>query len=504
MSGVYATIEKKPNGTYALNYVLVRRFNARLHQSLNYLLRAPERTRAAKCLNVLKDAIRDCVYIGEAEVCFSNDRGFPFAFGDTRREYLVWSLDGKSIFCVPDSLLLEEAGEEYEDSGTRTFKTRETAEDFVFTHYYVRGEVSLLWDLDANTFTWFTGEGYSIRAYNFKTGRYESCRRVTYSFEQMANPMIEKVGTGESRRDKESKIIPLSEVRSLTPAKGEVYACISDPENAINYTAQRRDDGPAVTVTGSVFAISTPRGKQDFQGLTYIATLDRRFGFDTWVYKLMQDGKQVWRGSYTPEIEGYGGNEALEGLYATVSEYDPLFITKDMTKGLPYRDPLTVFIEKLYSSYGGDHPNVANFVDVLKQVKARRIDAPSVAEFVRRLLSTYRAIESSRTQKDRERYANSRFGAVKLHGNIELIVSGTRNSEALIRNAVAACTYQDVAAIPVCKHARNGKMRDLVFPTEKLEILLYTKEGYSQSTIALLLGIPVKQVAEFQQAMANR
>lgn len=42
MSGVYATIEKKPNGTYALNYVLVRRFNARLHQSLNYLLRAPE------------------------------------------------------------------------------------------------------------------------------------------------------------------------------------------------------------------------------------------------------------------------------------------------------------------------------------------------------------------------------------------------------------------------------------------------------------------------------
>lgn len=175
-----------------------------------------------------------------------------------------------------------------------------------------------------------------------------------------------------------------------------------------------------------------------------------------------------------------------------------------MTKGLPYTDPLTVFIEKLYSSYGGDHPNVANFVDVLKQVKARRIDAPSVAEFVRRLLSTYRAIESSRTQKGRERYANSRFGAVKLRGNIELIVSGTRNSEALIRNAVAACTYQDVAAIPVCKHARNGKMRDLVFPTEKLEILLYTKEGYSQSTIALLLGIPVKQVAEFQRAMANR
>ena len=50
MSGVYATIEKKPNGTYALNYVLARRFNARLHQSLNYLLRAPRTNTGSKML----------------------------------------------------------------------------------------------------------------------------------------------------------------------------------------------------------------------------------------------------------------------------------------------------------------------------------------------------------------------------------------------------------------------------------------------------------------------
>ena len=491
MSGVYATIEKKPNGTYALNYVLVRRFNARLHQSLNYLLRAPERTRAAKCLNVLKDAIRDCVYIGEAEVCFSNDRGFPFAFGDTRREYLVWSLDGKSIFCVPDSLLLEEAGEEYEDSGTRTFKTRETAEDFVFTHYYVRGEVSLLWDLDANTFTWFTGEGYSIRAYNFKTGRYESCRRVTYSFEQMANPMIEKVGTGESRRDKESKIIPLSEVRSLTPAKGEVYACISDPENAINYTAQRRDDGPAVTVTGSVFAISTPRGKQDFQGLTYIATLDRRFGFDTWVYKLMQNGKQVWRWSHTPKIDGHDGDVFLEGLYTTVATYDPDDMTEKMTKGLYYNDPHAVFNEKIDFPYG--YRQVMDFIDMLNRRNPDAADMPPVAKFVNLLTATYRDIEEAETQEDRDRHADRCF-TVKRDGRLGMILGGARDIQARITEALAVCGYQDVLYVPVRAHSQEPKM----------EALLYTKEGYSQPTIALLLGVTVKQVAALQRSMADK
>ena len=481
-------IEKKPNGTYALNYVLVRRFNARLHQSLNYLLRAPERTRAAKCLNVLKDAIRDCVYIGEAEVCFSNDRGFPFAFGDTRREYLVWSLDGKSIFCVPDSLLLEEAGEEYEDSGTRTFKTRETAEDFVFTHYYVRGEVSLLWDLDANTFTWFTGEGYSIRAYNFKTGRYESCRRVTYSFEQMANPMIEKVGTGESRRDKESKIIPLSEVRSLTPAKGEVYACISDPENAINYTAQRRDDGPAVTVTGSVFAISTPRGKQDFQGLTYIATLDRRFGFDTWVYRLMQDGKQVWRTSIP--ADSYDGikSSLLEGLCATVISLVKYPPSKEMYKGLYYNDLDHVFESKILRTV--ETSLYRHLMEKTAPYGQKRISG-----LTKLLKDTLHRVDSAKNTEERKRLM-ARLVAYDPQADEFTLIPGGKEEvfrEGGPKKGWFYFTYSVIVAAPV--FVPEFDEGDLVSSVQ-----VYTKEGYSQETIALLLGMTVKQVADIQKA----
>ena len=38
----------------------------------------------------------------------------------------------------------------------------------------------------------------------------------------------------------------------------------------------------------------------------------------------------------------------------------------------------------------------------------------------------------------------------------------------------------------------------------KMEALLYTKEGYSQPTIALLLGVTVKQVAALQRSMADK
>jgi len=37
-----------------------------------------------------------------------------------------------------------------------------------------------------------------------------------------------------------------------------------------------------------------------------------------------------------------------------------------------------------------------------------------------------------------------------------------------------------------------------------MEALLYTKEGYSQPTIALLLGVTVKQVAALQRSMADK
>ena len=75
-----------------------------------------------------------------------------------------------------------------------------------------------------------------------------------------------------------------------------------------------------------------------------------------------------------------------------------------------------------------------------------------------------------------------------------MILSGARNAEARMQSAVAVCSYRDVLAVSVRAHGQEPKM----------EALLYTKEGYSQPTIALLLGVPVKQVAALQRSMADK
>lgn len=364
----------------------------------------------------------------------------------------------------------------------------------MFTHNHVQDAVSLLWDLDANTFTWFTeGEYYSIRAYNFATGQYKFCCRVTYSFEQMKAPEIEDVEFDGRFSGKD--IIPLfgdsSSPSEEGPEKGETYTPAHLPGETINYTAQRHDDGPATTVTGSIYSVSTPRVTRNFQGLTYTAVLDTRFGFDTWVYKLIKDGKQVWRWSHTPKIDGHDGDVFLEGLYTAVATYDPDDMTEKMTKGLLYNDPHAVFDEKIDFPYG--YRQVMDFIDMLNRRNPDAADMPPVAKFVNLLTATYRDIEEAETQEDRDRHADRCF-TVKRDGRLGMILGGARDIQDRIREALAFCSYQDVLYVPVRAHSQEPKM----------EALLYTKEGYSQPTIALLLGVTVKQVAALQRSMADK
>lgn len=75
-----------------------------------------------------------------------------------------------------------------------------------------------------------------------------------------------------------------------------------------------------------------------------------------------------------------------------------------------------------------------------------------------------------------------------------MILGGARDIQARITEALAVCSYQDVVSVPVRAHGQEPKM----------EALLYTKEGYSQPTIALLLGVTVKQVAALQRSMADK
>lgn len=490
--GVYATIQKKPDGTYVVEHVNVQ-WALHLHHALNYILRDPERLRAEDCLRVLKDGIRDCVHVGAVEVLADDYKYLDSSLKDAHSEHTVWSLDKKDVFCVEGVLLAEEPGLG-QIGKARTFKTRKAAEKFVFTHDHVQDAVSLLWDLDANTFTWFTeGDYYSIRAYNFATGQYEFCCRVTYSFEQMKAPEIEKVEF--FGRSSSKDIIPLfgesSSPSEEGPEKGETYTPAHLPGETINYTMQRHDDGPATTVTGSIYSVSTPRVTRNFQGLTYTAVLDTRFGFDTWVYKLMQNGKQVWRWSHTPKIDGQDGDVFLEGLHTAVATYDPDDMTEKMTKGLLYNDPHAVFDEKIDFPYG--YRQVMDFIAMLNLRNPDAADMPPVAKFVNLLTATYRDIEAAETQEDRERHADRCF-TVKRDGRLGMILGGARDIQARISEALAVCSYQDVVSVPVRAHGQEPKM----------EALLYTKEGYSQPTIALLLGVTVKQVAALQRSMADK
>ena len=442
-----------------------------------------------KVLDVLLKVIKDCESIHAITECSAEEAEAPDDWA------ALFTEDKKQKLLVANMRLSSDVPAFERDFDERVFDSRQEALDAIYNHYSpVLMSKNLLWDLDANTFTWFTeGDYYSIRAYNFATRQYAFCCRVTYSFEQMKAPEIE--GVEFFGRSSSKDIIPLfgdsSSPSEEGPEKGETYTPAHLPGETINYTMQRHDDGPATTVTGSIYSITTPRVRRDFQGLTYTAVLDTRFGFDTWVYKLMQNGKQVWRWSHTPKIDGQDGDMFLEGLYTTVATYDPDDMTEKMTKGLLYNDPHAVFNEKIDFPYG--YRQVMDFIDMLNRRNPDAADMPPVAKFVNLLTATYRDIEEAETQEDRDRHADRCF-TVKRDGRLGMILGGARDIQARIREALAVCSYQNVVSVPVRAHGQEPKM----------EALLYTKEGYSQPTIALLLGVTVKQVAALQRSMADK
>lgn len=489
--GVYATIQKNPEtGEYVLEHVTVQ-WALHLHHVLNYLLQDPERTQADKCLNVLKNVIRDCGHISAIEYLQDDYKYFEQSVDETRSEYLVYSRDKKECFCVGGAELLKDTPKEYRFSVSKVFKTRKAAEKFVFTHDHVQDAVSLLWDLDANTFTWFTeGDYYSIKAYNFATGQYKFCCRVTYSFEQMKAPEIEDVEFDGRFSGKD--IIPLfgdsSSPSEEGPEKGETYTPAHLPGETINYTMQRHDDGPATTVTGSIYSVSTPRTMRTFQGLTYMAVLDTRFGFETWLYKLMQDGKQVFRmsvdGGWYQDFE----QPVLEGLCSVVRNFVECPPTRDMYKGLYYNDLNHVFESKIFKNV--DTAFYRHLMEAPGPYRLKR-----VSRLTRLLKLTLQDVESAKDAKERKHHME-RLIAYNPQADEFIPIYGGKKQvfrEGGPKKDWSYFSYSVIASTPV--FAAEFEDGDLVSSTQ-----LYTKEGYSQETIALLLGMTVKQVADIQKA----
>lgn len=483
--GIYATINQRKDGKTLVRIVEVGD-TVHSYDSIHHMMSLPQQGwDPYKVLDVLLKVIKDCESIHAITEC-------PAEEAEAHDDWAAFfTEDKKQKLLVANMRLSSDVPAFERDFDERVFDSREEALDAIYNHYSpVLRSKNLLWDMDANTFTWFTeGDYYSIKAYNFATGQYKFCCRVTYSFEQMKAPEIEDVEFDGRFSGKD--IIPLfgdsSSPSEEGPEKGETYTPAHLPGETINYTMQRHDDGPATTVTGSIYSVSRPRVTRNFQGLTYTATLDTRFGFDTWVYKLMQNGKQVWRWSHTPKIDGHDGDVFLEGLYTAVATYDPDDMTEKMTKGLYYNDPHAVFNEKIDFPYG--YRQVMDFIAMLNLRNPDAADMPPVAKFVNLLTATYRDIEEAETQEDRERHADRCF-TVKRDGRLGMILGGARDIQARITEALAVCSYQNVVSVPVRAHGQEPKM----------EALLYTKEGYSQETIALLLGMTVKQVADIQKA----
>lgn len=489
--GVYATIQKNPEtGEYVLEHVTVQ-WALHLHHVLNYLLQDPERTQADKCLNVLKNVIRDCEHISAVEYLQDDYKYFEQSVDETHSEYLVYSRDKKECFCVGGAERSKDLPKEYRHSVSKVFKTRKAAEKFIFTHNHVQDAVSLLWDLDANTFTWFTeSEYYSIRAYNFATGQYKFCCRVTYSFEQMKAPEIEDVEFDGRFSGKD--IIPLfgdsSSPSEEGPEKGETYTPAHLPGETINYTMQRHDDGPATTVTGSIYSVSTPRVTRNFQGLTYTATLDTRFGFDTWLYKLMQDGKQVFRmsvdGGWYQDFE----QPVLEGLCDVVRHFVECPPTRDMYKGLYYNDLDHVFESKIFKNV--DTAFYRHLMETLGPYRLKR-----VSRLTRLLKLTLQDVESAKDAKERKHHME-RLIAYNPQADEFIPIYGGKKQvfrEGGPKKDWSYFSYSVIVSTPV--FAAEFEDGDLVSSAQ-----LYTKEGYSQETIALLLGMTVKQVADIQKA----
>lgn len=345
--------------------------------------------------------------------------------------------------------------------------------------------------MDANTFTWFTeGDYYSIRAYNFATGQYEFCCRVTYSFEQMKAPEIEKVEF--FGRSSSKDIIPLfgesSSPSEEGPEKGETYTPAHLPGETINYTMQRHDDGPATTVTGSIYSVSTPRVTRNFQGLTYTATLDTRFGFDTWVYKLMQDGKQVFRmsvdGGWYQDFE----QPVLEGLCDVVRNFVERPPTRDMYKGLYYNDLNHVFESKIFKNV--DSAFYRFLMEPLGPYRVKRI-----SRLAQLLKYTLDDIELANDAKERKHHMERLIAYNPQDDEFIPIYGGKKQvfREGGPKKDWSYFSYSVIASTPV--FAAEFEDGDLVSSAQ-----LYTKEGYSQETIALLLGMTVKQVADIQKA----
>lgn len=493
-AGIYATIRREgkkwrvehTHVQWALN------LEANLHRILNDTEAGWD---ISEVLKTLETIIREAAHISEIAIDGPGDdivpEGVPERFVcQSGEDYYLWA----------ERPQFTPAGEE-EWSPSRLFDSRKAAEKFVKTHPYVEDGISLLWDLDTNLFTWFVPtvpKKYAeyascLRAYDFKNDCFTTCFEVTYSLDEME-------AGGEERELEIVSGMPDRKIVSAHTDAEEKPAKDSEPDDAFTFastdgpgklTYSMREETPLL-VSGSIYSLRAmgPSVNIDrqFTGLTYTATFDARFGFETWVYRLMQDGKQVWRTSIPADSYDGVKSSLLEGLCATVISLVKYPPSKEMYKGLYYNDLDHVFESKILRTV--ETSLYRHLMEKTAPYGQKRISG-----LTRLLKDTLHRVDSAKNTEERKRLM-ARLVAYDPQADEFTLIPGGKEEvfrEGGPKKGWFYFAYSVIVAAPV--FVPEFDEGDLVSSVQ-----VYTKEGYSQETIALLLGMTVKQVADIQKA----
>lgn len=493
-AGIYATI-KQEGKKWRVEHTHVQwalNLEANLHRILNDTEAGWD---ISEVLKTLETIIREAAHISEIAIDGPGDdivpEGVPARFVcQSGEDYYLWT---ERPQCTP-------VGKK-EWSPSRVFDSRKAAEKFVKTHPYVEDGISLLWDLDTNLFTWFVPtvpkkyaeHASCLRAYDFKNDCFATCFEVTYSLDEMETG-------GEERELEIVSGMPDRKIVSAHADAEEKPAKDSEPDDSFTFAST---DSPvklvcsmtkesALLYSGSIYAAHAkgPNMNIDrpFTGLTYTATFDGRFGFETWLYKLMQDGKQVFRmsvdGGWYQDFE----QPVLEGLCDVVRNFVEHPPTQDMYKGLYYNDLNHVFESKIFKNV--DTAFYRHLMEAPGPYGQKRISG-----LTKLLKDTLHRVDSAKNTEERKRLM-ARLVAYDPQADEFTLIPGGKEEvfrEGGPKKGWFYFTYSVIVAAPV--FVPEFDEGDLVSSVQ-----VYTKEGYSQETIALLLGMTVKQVADIQKA----
>lgn len=152
--GIYAAISQRKDGKTLVRIVEVGNTSIS-HDSIHHMMSLPQQGwDPYKVLDVLLKVIKDCESIHAITECSAEEAEAPDDWA------ALFTEDKKQKLLVANMRLSSDVPAFERDFDERVFDSRQEALDAIYNHYSpVLMSKNLLWDLDENTFTWFTARG---------------------------------------------------------------------------------------------------------------------------------------------------------------------------------------------------------------------------------------------------------------------------------------------------------------------------------------------------------